>query len=137
MPASRHVWVIEDNPDHALLIATQLESVPAIAGITITPDGEQALQHIRSWPGQAAGNLPGLVLLDLHLPRVKGADVLLALRASDSWREVPVVVLSTSAAPGDIEMCFKNGANAYLNKSMHLPHLAVRVGELARHWFVP
>jgi CheY-like chemotaxis protein len=132
----RRVWVIEDNPDHALLIATQLETLTSIGGVTITADGEQALHYIQAWPGLPAAELPGMVLLDLQLPRVRGADVLLALRASDAWRDVPVVVLSTSAAPSDIEMCFKNGANAYLTKGVHLPHLAARVSEIAAHWLV-
>jgi CheY-like chemotaxis protein len=134
--AARQVWVIEDNPDHALLIATQLEAVPAIGGVMITPDGEQALHYIQAWPGLPAGDLPGMVLLDLQLPRVRGAEVLRALRASEAWRDVPVVVLSTSAAPSDIELCLSNGANAYLTKGVHLPHLAARVSEMAARWLV-
>ena len=131
--AAKTVWVIEDNPDHALLIATQLESLPAFSAITVSGDGEQALRQLQSWPGQPGG-LPALVLLDLQLPRVSGAEVLRALRASEAWRQVQVVVLSTSASPSDIQVCYRYGANAYLTKGLHLSHLAERVAELTASW---
>ena len=131
---TRRVWVIEDNPDHAVLIASQLELVPQIAGVTVTPDGEQALHWIEAWPQVVRDEMPGMVLLDLELPRVDGADVLRALRASTAWRAVPVVVLTTSAMPSDRETCLKIGADAYLTKGSDLPRLADRVRPFMSHW---
>jgi two-component system response regulator len=131
--ARNTVWVIEDNPDHACLIAVQLETLPGVQIMATTSDGEQALRYIEAWPSLPTG-LPGLVLLDLQLPRVGGTQVLRALRASAAWRNVLVVILSTSTAPSDIEQCLRAGANAYLSKGRDLPNLAERVSEIAANW---
>ena len=133
LPATRVIWVIEDNPDHALLIAAQLELLPTNSVITMTQDGEQALRCIADWPG-LPGALPEMVLLDLQLPKAGGVEVLRALRASAAWGGVLVVILSTSAVPSDVELCFQNGANAYLTKGRDLVHLAERVTEIGVNW---
>ena len=114
---TRTILLIEDNPDHALLIQAWLEAYQPLAlQVTILSDGLQALDYIR-WQAQAPVlALPDLVLLDLKLPKVDGLDVLRAMRASPAWRLVPVVVLTTSNNPADIRASFASGANAFLSK---------------------
>jgi two-component system response regulator len=126
--------LIEDNPDHALLIQTALEACPHVGQITLIEDGEQALHHIRAVLQEDEPVLPGLIILDLKLPKVDGLDVLRALRAATHWRSVPVVVLSTSTRPSEIAACFANGANDYVTKVATPTELMTQVGDVATTW---
>jgi CheY-like chemotaxis protein len=75
-----------------------------------------------------------LVLLDLNLPGVDGRQVLKAFRRRDPDREVPVIVLTTSSHPRDIEDCLRSGADAYTVKPLELDDWEVKVASLATHW---
>lgn len=135
---TRRILLIEDNPDHALLIQAWLEDHPALAPqLTVLSDGLQALDFIR-WQAQTpVTSLPDLVLLDLKLPKVDGLDVLRALRASAAWTAVPVVVLTTSNNPADIRASFASGANAYLSKSSALEGAMPKLLETVEHAMRP
>lgn len=115
--------LIEDNPDHALLIRAALETLVPPPRLTVLSDGAQALEYIRAEAVTSALELPGVVLLDLRLPKVDGLDVLRAMRASSVWRQVPVIVLTTSNHSADRQACYANGANFYLSKVLGLKTL--------------
>mgnify|MGYP000173932063 CR=1 FL=1 len=112
----RAILLIEDNPDHILLIQAALESLPRARPLMVMNDGAQALEYIRWLSAAPLPELPCLILLDLKLPKVDGLDILRALRASPAWRQVPVIVLTTSNHPADIRTSLAQGANAYLSK---------------------
>jgi CheY-like chemotaxis protein len=122
---SLSILLIEDNPDHALLVEMALEALTPPAELHLIADGKQALDCL-----QSAGALPDIVLLDLKLPRVDGLAVLQAMRQSARWRAVPVIVLTTSNRPADVEACLASGANAYLSKITDLSSLATRLAAL-------
>lgn len=128
------VVLVEDDLDHARLILAGLEASPRVGQVKVIADGERALDFIRvEGATPSAAGLPDLVLLDLKLPRVDGLDVLRALRASPGWSAVPVVVLTTSNRPADIEACLANGANAYVTKASPVG-LVAKAAELAEEW---
>jgi two-component system response regulator len=126
--------LIEDNPDHALLIQTALEACPYVGQITLIEDGERAVHHIQAVTQEDDPALPALVILDLKLPKVDGLDVLRTLRAAPVWRTVPVVVLSTSTRPSEIAACFAHGANDYVTKVATPTELMTQVGDVATTW---
>lgn len=130
----KQIWLVEDNPDHALLISTVLEDVPVPLDLVLIPTGEQALERLAVVSADGVAGWPACVLLDLKLPQVDGFQVLRAFRAPEVRRRVPVAILSTSAAPNDIERCLAGGANAYLTKSASLPDLAAQVQQLIGEW---
>ena len=117
---SPRIVLIEDNADHALLVELALE--PLSPELRLIPDGKLALDFLRS-----TGDLPDAVLLDLKLPKVDGLEVLRAIRRERRWGSVPVIVLSTSNRPADVEACLADGANAYLSKITDLSGLAARL----------
>jgi CheY-like chemotaxis protein len=73
---------------------------------------------------------PDLILLDLHLPDLPGADVLRALRADVATRDIPVVVLSADATPGQIERLLAAGARAYLTKPVDVKQLLALMDDI-------
>ena len=133
--AGQSIMLIEDNPDHVLLIQAALEDCRHAPHLQVLADGEQALRYIQASTtlGPGAG-LPRLVLLDLKLPKVDGLDILRAMRASSVWREVPVVVISTSNRPADVEACYASGASAYLAKIGSPETFASRVCATVSRW---
>lgn len=112
----RAILVIEDNPDHVLLIQAALEALPNARPLMVMSDGAQALEYIRWLSAAPLPELPCLILLDLKLPKVDGLEILRALRASPAWRHVPVIVLTTSNYPADILASLMHGASSYLSK---------------------
>lgn len=94
-------------------------------------DGEEALHRISS---ADASNLPALVLLDLNLPGTDGRRVLERLRADPGLAGVPIVVLTTSSNPRDVEQCYVAGANGYLFKPVDFALFEVTIRGAVDYW---
>lgn len=77
---------------------------------------------------------PSVILLDLNLPGIDGRDVLERLKQDISFREIPIVVFTTSANPKDIELCYQRGANGYLIKPMDASELEKTVQAFVEYW---
>jgi CheY-like chemotaxis protein len=77
---------------------------------------------------------PSVILLDLNLPGIDGRDVLERLKQDISYREIPIVVFTTSANPKDIELCYQRGANGYLVKPMDSSELEKIVQAFVEYW---
>jgi CheY-like chemotaxis protein len=78
---------------------------------------------------------PDLVLLDLNLPGTDGREVLATIDSTKQLKSIPVVVLTTSANPKDIEACYQSGANSYMLKPMKIDELRALVRILLDYWF--
>jgi CheY-like chemotaxis protein len=78
---------------------------------------------------------PDLILLDLNLPGTDGREVLVVIKQHKTFRVIPVVVLSTSLSPKDIEACYQSGANSYMLKPMNFNHLKDLVQATLDYWF--
>ena len=109
-----HILVIEDNDDHAEILSFYLqEKLPALE-IQRIRDGKSAMDFFRS--GSTERSNPSLVFLDLNLPFYSGHEVLKVIKSSDTCREIPVVIFTTSAALSDRQEAFRSFANSYITK---------------------
>jgi CheY-like chemotaxis protein len=130
------VLLVEDNRDDALLIRRAFRKA-GLAAPAHVEDGEAAvayLVHAGADEDGAPGLLPGLVLLDLKLPRKSGLDVLAWLRVQDTLRRLPVVVLTSSRAAPDVRRAYDLGANSYLVKPVGFEALLQLVETLGLYW---
>jgi CheY-like chemotaxis protein len=84
--------------------------------LDVVTDGEQALQFLRRSGDYADAPRPGLILLDLNLPRVDGLEVLAEIKADPVLKVIPVVILTTSQAQQDVLRSYALHANAYVSK---------------------
>ena len=123
----RRVLLVDDSDDDLELAMLTLRTLPDRPEVLVARDGVEALEVLR-----AAGRPPGLVLLDLQMPRLDGAGVLRERRADEALRRIPVVVFSTSAADWDVERSYDLGANAYLVKPAEVDHLERVLGDVLR-----
>ena len=120
----------EDNPADVFLIREALKASGLAAVLTVLADGQSAISLLeRIEAGQEM--VPDLVLLDLHLPRQDGFEVLRHLRSLATFRHVPVIVFTASDAREDREEAERLGANAFVRKSLNLNE-SLRIGEAAR-----
>jgi signal transduction histidine kinase len=120
-PGQRVVVYVEDNPANVRLIERAIGAGDVV--VRSAPTGAQGLALIRSLA-------PALVLLDLNLPDVNGADVLAGLRADPATRDIPVVVVSSDAVPATSDRLRTAGAAAFLTKPLDLRELREVVGSL-------
>ena len=123
------ILLVEDSQADALLIQEALRQVAVEHEIERVSDGERALARLRSDEPK-----PGLVLLDLNLPRVDGRTVLAEVKRDPELREIPVIVLTTSSAPSDIAFAYDNHANSYVRKPLGLDALIEAARAIRDFW---
>ncbi|WNV84384.1 response regulator [Umezawaea sp. Da 62-37] len=110
------VLLVEDDPGDALMTQEAFEHHKIKNSLHIVRDGVEALQFLRREGEHANAPRPGLILLDLNLPRMDGREVLAEVKADERLRSIPVVVLTTSEAEEDILRSYNLHANAYVTK---------------------
>jgi CheY-like chemotaxis protein len=111
-----HVLMVEDDPGDALMVRESFAQAGKNSRFHVVPDGEEALRFLRRSGEYGDAPRPGLVLLDLNLPRMGGLDVLAQVKADPELRIIPVIVLSSSQDPADINRSYELHANAYIVK---------------------
>jgi CheY-like chemotaxis protein len=110
------VLLVEDDPGDVLMTREAFEEHKVRNNLSVVSDGEDALAFVRREGEYADAPRPDLILLDLNLPRRDGREVLAEIKADPELREIPVVILTTSAADADILASYRLHANAYVTK---------------------
>jgi CheY-like chemotaxis protein len=131
------VLLIEDDPDHAELVARALAGDSDRVRLVHLADGDSALQYLEregAWADPDISPRPDLILLDLRLPGISGGEVLGRIRAVPSLCEIPVVILSTSRTREDLAVAAGGGADACAVKPMDGEGFREVVRELVWSW---
>lgn len=131
----RRILLVEDSPSDRLLAQLALSEVGVGQGLTCVEDGEQALRYLRREQEFESAPRPDLVLLDLNLPRVSGLEVLEHIKRDAGLRSIPVVVLTTSAAPEDVMAVYDRYANGMVRKPVDFTMFSEAVRKLGQYWF--
>lgn len=131
------VLLVEDNEDDAELIAYAFGKAGIGNPLVTVSDGDAAVAFVEgggAYADRERHPLPGLILLDLKLPRRSGFEVLEAVRRNEPTQATPVVVLTSSDQTSDIERAYRLGANAYLVKPVSRESLLAMVRTLDAFW---
>lgn len=133
--SSHALLLAEDSPEDTRLILNALRPVVQEDLIARCSDGVDALDYLLARNAHRANHdLPGVVLIDLNLPKVSGLEVLRELRAHPRTRLLPVVILSASSEPRDVRAAALLGANSYVRKPLDYGRLRETVEMLGRYW---
>lgn len=127
----------DDDPDDRLLAAEALRESGLANDLRFVEDGEQLLDYLHRrgpWADPAASPRPGLVLLDLNMPRMDGREALARMKADPALRRIPVVVLTTSRAEADVLRSYDLGANSFITKPVTFTGLVEAMRVLGRYW---
>ena len=133
-PGGAHAWarplrllVIDDSPAELELLREALESIDAVVDVTTAMAGDEIeLDQVAPWPD--------LVLLDVHLPRMNGIEVLHRLKADPVLRMVPVIMRSGSESPDDVTRAYVGQANAFIEKPRDFEGLVLQMRALLAFW---
>jgi CheY-like chemotaxis protein len=110
------VLLVEDDEGDVLMTREAFEYYKIQNRLHVVGDGKQALEFLRRTGRYADAPRPGLVLLDVNLPRLSGLEVLAELKQDDKLLTIPVIMLTTSQAEQDILRSYSLHANAYISK---------------------
>jgi CheY-like chemotaxis protein len=133
---TRPILLVEDNLMDVDLTFHAFRDCDVANPILVCRDGEEALEYIAAHALPSDNQVPCLVLLDLRLPKVDGIDVLRQARNHEVWRQVPVIVLTTSREKKDIEAAYRLGVNSYIVKPVDFAQFAEVVKTIKIYWLL-
>jgi two-component system, response regulator len=130
---NKSILLVEDNPDDEALTLLALKKNNILNEVTVARDGAQALEYVFSDP-HAILHPPGLILLDLQLPKVDGLEVLRRIRADERTQNIPIVVLTSSKLQEDVLDSYRGGANAFVRKPVNFRDFATAMNAVGMFW---
>lgn len=131
------ILLVEDNPVDLELTLRALRKHKVSNPIAVARDGEEALDYVHRRGRFAAGaTVPGLILLDIRLPKMDGIGVLREVKAHPVYRTVPVVMLTTSQEEADIRTSYELGANSYIAKPVDFDKFLEVIGRIDLYWLL-
>ncbi|HXT00227.1 MAG TPA: response regulator [Elusimicrobiota bacterium] len=140
MSAYRNViLLVEDSPADEELIRIALDENRISNRVDVARDGQEALDYLfgtGEHAGRDASQLPMVMLLDLHLPKVEGLEVLRRVRENERTRLLPVVILTSSNEQKDRVAGYGLGCNSYVRKPIEFGEFSEAVKQLGLYWLV-
>jgi chemotaxis family two-component system response regulator Rcp1 len=128
------ILLVEDNAGDVRLTQEVLKDSKVRNNLMVASNGEEALQCLRKQGKFKDSTRPDLILLDLNLPVKDGREVLAQIKADDSLKRIPVVILTTSKAEEDILRTYNLHANCYVTKPVDLDQFVTVVKSLEDFW---
>lgn len=106
------ILLVDDDEEDRMLIREAFNEIGAADAVHFETNGEEAISYLENNPGA----LPGLIILDLNMPRMNGTQTLRFLKSNERYREITVIIFSTSINPLEREACLELGAHSYVIK---------------------
>jgi CheY-like chemotaxis protein len=131
------ILLVEDDPAHAEIVRRNLSGSRYANRLMHLSDGQAALDYLfqrYEFSAPAHSPRPGLILLDLRLPKVDGLEVLKTIKSDDGLSRIPVVMLTTSAAEADVTKAYAFHANSYLVKPADFGKFGELIEAVGYYW---
>ncbi|MDQ3728848.1 MAG: response regulator [Actinomycetota bacterium] len=128
------ILLVEDQPADIRLTQEVLKQGKVANELHVAEDGEKAMEFLRKEGDYADMPRPDLVILDLNLPRMDGKEVLRAIKTDPDLLQIPVIMLTTSAAERDIVDAYSHHVNAYITKPIDLDEFVGVVSSIEQFW---
>jgi CheY-like chemotaxis protein len=128
------ILLVEDNEGDIILTLKALQKANVHNTIDVVKDGEQAIQFLQKEGPFKDAETPGLILLDINLPKVDGMEVLTAIKNHEHLRVIPVVMLTTSDSEKDIMQSYYHHANCYITKPVSFSKFIEVVHRIKDFW---
>lgn len=133
------ILLVEDNPSDVALTRRAFKRNGIANELRIAEDGQDALDYLfcdGAYAGRDGTDMPGIVLLDLKLPRIGGLEVLQHIRSDKRTRRIPVVILTSSVEENDLLTGYEYGANSYLRKPVDFHQFSEVIKQFGLYWLV-
>lgn len=136
---NKKILLVEDNLDDVALTLRALKKNKILNEVIVANDGVEALDYVfgtGKYAGRNLDDLPSVILLDLKLPRIDGLEVLRRIRADESTKMVPVVILTSSKEEHDLVAGYTLGCNSYIRKPIDFDQFLEAVKQLGMYWLL-
>ena len=137
-PTTNLILMADDDDDDRLLAVDALKESKVAGQLEFVANGEELLDylcHRGKFAHRCGAPRPGLILLDLNMPRMDGREALREIKADPELRRIPVVVLTTSKADTDVGAIYDLGANSFISKPFQFDALVDVMKALGQYWF--
>jgi CheY-like chemotaxis protein len=131
------VLLVEDNPRDVRLTQRAFQQAGLPHDLRVVRDGDEALAYLHregAYKETETAPRPDVILLDLNLPRMGGHELLREVKQDSRFKQVPMIVLTTSERPDDVRLAYDAGANAYLLKPVEFSRFTEVIGQLGKFW---
>jgi CheY-like chemotaxis protein len=132
----KEVLLVEDNAGDIRLMREAFRESNASIRLHVAYDGAEAIAFLTRKPPHADAPRPGIILLDLRLPKMDGQDVLAHIKQDESLRSIPTVIVSASDSEADIAKSYRLQANCYLTKPSQLDAFESLVTSINDFWLI-
>jgi CheY-like chemotaxis protein len=132
------ILMADDDEDDRIMTKEALEESRLTNEMRFVVDGEELIDYLYrrgKFEDPADSPRPGLILLDLNMPRKDGREALREIKADPGLRQIPIVVLTTSKAEEDIYRTYDLGVNSFITKPVSFEGLVFVISNLAQYWF--
>ncbi|MDZ7261711.1 MAG: response regulator [candidate division KSB1 bacterium] len=132
-----NILLVEDNSDHVELVKRALKSEDSEVQVYAVPDGQEALDFVfkkGKYKLKQELPTPDMILLDIKLPKIDGYTVVKTIKSDSRCKDIPIIVLTTSARPEDIERMYTCGANSYIIKPSQYQEFVKIMGKVEAYW---
>jgi CheY-like chemotaxis protein len=133
-PRALELLLVEDNPGDVELVREALHEMPSPPRLSVVHDGVDALAFLRGEGRHAGAARPDLVLLDLNLPKLDGLGVVVEAKGDAALRDIPIVMLTSSRAAGDVRRAYAAHVNCYVAKPVDLDEYFATVRAVVEFW---
>lgn len=132
------ILLADDDADDRELAREALEQSRLLNSLHMVNDGEELMDYLHcrgKYAEAAAAPRPGLILLDLSMPKMGGREALAAIKQDPSLRQIPIVIMTTSSAEEDICRSYDLGASSFITKPVTFPALVEVMNGIGSYWF--
>lgn len=129
-----HILLVEDNEGDILLTKEALAESRINNRLSVVRDGAAAIDFLQNTARQNKQELPDLILLDVNLPKKNGHEVLSFIKNDESFKHIPVIILTTSSSEKDVLTSYNNYANSYITKPIDVDNFLKVVISIENFW---
>mgnify|MGYP003631552345 CR=1 FL=1 len=129
-----HILLVEDNPGDIILTTEALNDRKFINKVTVVKNGADALDFLFKRGKYPNAETPDLVLLDINLPLKNGHEVLQEIKTHKDTQKIPVIILSTSSDPRDIDKAYAQHVNCFVSKPLDINEFIAAISKIETFW---
>lgn len=129
-----HILLVEDNEGDIVLTLDAFEESKIKTEISVTKNGQEALDFLFKKGGYLNAQKPDLILLDINIPLINGLEVLKQVKQDPILKKIPVIMLTTSSSPKDISLAYENHSNSYVKKPLHVEEFLEAILKIEQFW---
>lgn len=133
-PQPIEILLVDDNDDDVVLLEESFRDSKFLNLMQIVRDGEEAIRYLQRRAPYESARTPGLVLLDINMPKMNGFEVLRTMKSDPLLRTIPVVMLTTSTRDEDIARSYDGGACSFVSKPVSFEKLKEVIKQFTLYW---